>query len=194
MMFGAGWKRIFAEHRRAILVIGGLAAANLVGYLLVVYPLESRYAQTLQRVERARLALAGSLADERQATAAVAAKEQADRDLSEFYSKVLPASEADARQLTYRRLAVMARSHGLEFDRRTFSLEPEPESRLDRLTLAMTVSGSYRNIRGFLHEIETTPAFLVIRGLTVEQPEFESGPVEMSVELATYIDRSPPTP
>lgn len=194
MMFGTGWRRIFAEHRRAIVVVGALAAANVVGYLAVVYPLEARYASTLQRVERARLALAGAQADEREATAAVAAKQQADRDLAQFYSAVLPPSEADARQLTYRRLAEMARSHGLDFDRRTFALDREPESRLDRLTLSMTVSGSYRNIRRFLHDIETTPAFLVIRGLALEQPELDAGPVEMSVELATYIDRSAGAP
>jgi hypothetical protein len=53
----------------------------------------------------------------------------------------------------------------------------------------MTVSGSYRDIRRFLHELETAPAFLVVRGLALEQPELDSGPIEMSVELATYIDR-----
>ena len=33
----------------------------------------------------------------------------------------------------------------------------------------MTVSGSYRDIRQFLYQIETTPAFLVIRGLAFDQ-------------------------
>lgn len=189
-MFGAGWRRIFAEHRRMIVAVGLLAAANLVGYLAVVYPLEARYTRTLTRVERSRAALGAATLEERNATAAVHAKRQADRDLAQFYSVVLPRSESEARRLTYRRMAEMARSHRLDFDRRTFSLEAESDSRLDRLTMTMTVSGSYQDIRRFLHELETTPAFLVIRGLALEQPDIDVGPVEMRMELATYVDRN----
>lgn len=193
-MFGAGWRRLFAEHRRMIVAVAVLAAANLVGYLAVVYPLEARYTRTLTRVERSRAALGAATLEERNATAAVHAKRQADRDLAQFYSAVLPQSESEARRLTYRRMAEMARSHRLDFDRRTFSLEAEPDSRLDRLTMTMTVSGTYQDIRRFLHELETTPAFLVIRGLALEQPDVEVGPVEMSMELATYVDRNAGAP
>lgn len=193
-MFGAGWRRLFAEHRRMIVTVAVLAAANLVGYLAVVYPLEARYTRTLTRVERSRAALGAATLEERNATAAVHAKRQADRDLAQFYSAVLPQSESEARRLTYRRMAEMARSHRLDFDRRTFSLEAEPDSRLDRLTMTMTVSGTYQDIRRFLHELETTPAFLVIRGLALEQPDVEVGPVEMSMELATYVDRNAGAP
>lgn len=189
-MFGAGWRRIFAEHRRTIVAVGVLAVANLVGYLAVVYPLEARYTRTLSRVEQSRTALGAATLEERNATAAVHAKRQADRDLAQFYSAVLPQSESEARRLTYRRMAEMARSHGLDFDRRTFSLEAEADSRLDRLTMTMTVSGTYQDIRRFLHELETSPAFLVIRGLALEQPDVDVGPVEMRMELATYVDRN----
>ena len=60
--------------------------------------------------------------------------------------------------------------------------------------MTMTVSGTYQDIRRFLHELETTPAFLVIRGLALAQPDVAVGPVEMSMELATYVDRNAGAP
>ena len=179
-------RRVIAEKRIAALLValGLIVDAGL--YALVVYP-------EFVRVEDARLrasaAAAGLEAARRRfETARLAAdgKARADDELLAFHEEILPRDLAGARALTFARLAALASGHGLLMERRASATHREEESVLARLQVSMLLSGAYRDIRRFIHALETAPEFLIIEEIVLSQgDETETGEV-LSLVLSTY--------
>ena len=179
-------RRVIAEKRIAALLValGLIVDAGL--YALVVYP-------EFVRVEDARLrasaAAAGLEAARRRfETARLAAdgKARADDELLAFHEEILPRDLAGARALTFARLAALASEHGLLMERRASATDREEESVLARLQVSMLLSGAYRDIRRFIHALETAPEFLIIEEIVLSQgDETETGEV-LSLALSTY--------
>lgn len=182
--------RIVADRRLVLSVLGVLAAANLVALAVVLGPLRGRVQTLTQRAAVASLtsATAGRELVEAKQTASGSLK--AVGDLDRFYTQILPASQPAARQMTFVRVAQLAREHGLEYEQRTFSQDAplrEGEGVLTRATLTMSVFGSYRNLRQFLYALETGDDFIVIREVAVVQSDEANAPLEAALTLSTYF-------
>ena len=182
-------RRVIAEKRVVALLvaIGLIVDAGL--YALVIYP-------ELVRVENASLRAAAAAADleaarRRFETARIAAdgKARADAGLLAFHREILPRDLAGARALTFARLAALASEHGLLMERRASATDREEDGLLTRLQVSMLLSGAYRDIRRFIHALETAPEFLIIEEIVLSRgDEAEAGEV-LSLVLSTYYRR-----
>ena len=180
--------RILVDRRLLVGVLALLAVGNLIGLLLVVGPLRARVQGLTQRATTASLAASGAARELAEAKQTSAGSVQAMTDLGRFYTQVLPVNQAAARQMTFIRLAQLARDANLSYDHRTFQQEAaEKDGALTRATLTMSVFGSYRNLRQFLYRLETGPDFIVVRELRVAQSDDPAEPLEAGLTLSTYF-------
>ncbi len=179
-------RRLFADKRLILVPMTVLAIVNLVMLGLVIGPLAARVRTLESRATAATAAVATAERDLQTARALASGKSKAATDLELFYREVLPADHVEARRLTYLRLAELARASNLEFDRRSFAQDHPRDARLTRVDLSMTVLGSYRDLREFLHAAETGEDFVVIRGLTVARKDLRSNQLEATLDLSTY--------
>jgi len=179
--------RILSEKRLLLVPLLVVVVANIAGYALVVGPLQTGVGGAEQRAVRAAADLKAAAAQAEGARQLVAAKARAAEDLEKFYADVLPKGQAAARQVTYLRLAELAQAANLQFDRRTFSQEQERDSQLVRLEMTMAVTGAYRDMRRFIHDLETSPDFIVISGVALVQDREADAPLGLTLQLATYF-------
>ncbi len=179
-------RRILADYRRIVVPLAVVAAANVAGYAVGLYPLglqvrtfEGRAATAASDVAAAERAL-------RQAQETVAGKGRADTELRRFYGEILPADQREARRITYLQLAEMAQRANLTFSRRTFAPGQDRDSTLARLDMTMSIGGAYRDMRRFIHAVETAPDFIVINQVALAQQE-RGGTLTLGLQLATYF-------
>ena len=177
--------RIFAEKRRLILPIVLAGLANLAVYAVVIYPRTSSAEALEQHAQQAAAAKARAQADLRDAEALKAGQERAVQQLARFYDRVLPQGQKGARQITYLRLARIADDSNLDYDRRTMTMQKIRESELEQMEVSMTLLGDYRDVRRFIHTLESAPEFVVIDSVGLMQDE-SSAPLTLTVKLSTY--------
>ncbi len=63
----------------------------------------------------------------------------------------------------------------------------ERDSRLGKLTATVVLTGEYRNIRRFIHDLETAPEFLVIENVALSQGSERDRGLTVVVKVATYF-------
>lgn len=185
------WRRVYDERRRVLLPLIVAAVANLALLLLVVLPLSRGVAATETAAQNAALSLASARQMERQARSATASRERADRELTQFYSGILPDSFAVAERTANRWLAQAARESGLEYRGANFAWEQVRESSLSRAYSNATLRGRYADIRRFLHAVETADEFLVVERLELGQSSTttagNSSLLEVSLLVSTFF-------
>ena len=185
-------RRVVQEHRRTLIVLGVVFALNVVAYAAVVYPLSQRVANSQERDRAADQALALARAEHEQATGTLTGKARASTELATFYKDVLPASLAGARRLTHLRLPQMAREANLRYDRGVYEAVEERDSTLHRLKIEMSLGGSYDAIRGFIHQLETAPEFVVIDNVSLVEEGDDGGQLTVTLQMSTYYrDEAP---
>jgi Tfp pilus assembly protein PilO len=166
-------------------ILGIALLVNAVVYGAVVYPLANRVANVEQRNQAAEQTLAAARADHAQARGTLTGKDRASTELTTFYSDVLPQDLSGARRMTQLRLAQLARQSGLRFERDQYDAIDERDSTLTRLKISMVLSGSYDDMRAFLHELEIAPEFVVIDNVELTEGA-DGGELVVSLELSTY--------
>lgn len=179
-------RRVFAEKRRLILPIAIALLVNIGLYALVVYPLAKKVAGGEAEAEAAAMALNAGRRDYAAARATVAGKTQADAELEKFYKEVLPPDLPGARRITFLRLEQLAQKCSLRLQRETSEPKPVRDSQLVRFAYTASLSGEYRNIRRFIHELEVAPEFLVLENVELSQSDAENRGLNVSVQIATY--------
>ena len=189
---GTPLQRIIREHRRVIIPLAIALGVNVVVYAALVYPLAQRVANIEQRDRTAENQLRGAQLDFSQATGTLTGKDRATAELATFYKDVLPADLAGARRLTHLRLAQLAREANLQFVRATFDAVPPKDGTLAQLKIEMVLSGSYANVRAFIHQLETAPEFVVIDNIELGQGA-DGGPLSVTLNLSTYYRENGPT-
>ena len=177
--------RVFAEKRRLILPIAIAAIVNLSIYAVVIYPRTSSAGALERRAQQAAISRARAVAELRDAEAIRTGQERAAQQLARFYDSVLPKGQDGARRITYRRLATLADESNLDYDRRTIAINPVRDSALEQMDMTMVLEGEYRDVRRFIHKLETAPEFVVIENVGLVQGE-KNAPLTLTVKLSTY--------
>lgn len=179
-------RRVLHEKRALIVPIAIALLVNVALYLMVVYPLSKKVDGGQRQSEAAVAALNAARRDFAAAQATVAGKGQADQELQKFYTDVLPPDISGARRITFLRIDQLAQESGLRVDRQTSDPKPQRDSGLVKFSYRASLSGDYRNIRRFVHELETAPEFLVLENLQLRQSDIEDRGLNVEVEIATY--------
>lgn len=178
--------RVFQEKRTLIWPVAIALILNLAVYAIVVYPLSQKVAGGEQAAQASATALSGARRDYAAARATVAGKGQADIELQKFYSDVLPPDVSGARRITFLRIEQLATQAGLRLERETSSPQVQRDSTLAKFTYTASLSGEYRNVRRFIHDLETAPEFLVLQNVQLSQTDAEDRALNVSVQIATY--------
>lgn len=179
-------RRAAAEHRRLVVALAVVFAANVLIYALVVYPLAQRVANVEQRDEAAEQALAQARTEHARASGTLTGKARASTELATFYRDVLPQDLAGARRLTYLRLARLARESDLQYERASYEPSVETGSTLTRLQIQMVLSGAYADMRDFIYQLETAPEFVVIDNVQLAEGSDGNGSLVVTLDLSTY--------
>lgn len=179
-------RRVLAEKRTLIVPVAVALLVNVALYAIVVYPLSKKVAGDEQEADSAAAALGAARRDFAAARATVAGKGQADQELRTFYSEVLPPDVSGARRITFLRIEQLAQKCNLRVERVTSLPKPQSDSNLVKFIYKASLSGEYRNIRRFIHELETAPEFLVLENVDLRQSEVENRALNVEMEIATY--------
>jgi len=178
-------RRAMSEHRRVVLPLVIALGINVVVFAAGVYPLSQRVANIEQRDRTAEEQLLAAQRDHAQAAGTLSGKDRAATELASFYKDVLPSDLAGARRLTHLRLAQLARESNLKFLRASFEPVAERNRTLTRLKIEMALSGTYTDMRAFIHQLETSPEFVVIDNVELGEGA-EGGPLSVTLHLSTY--------
>ena len=178
--------RIIGEKRALVVPLAVALAANVAFAVVAVYPLRARVATADRRATTIAENL--SAAEERLAAAQAtqAGKAQADEQLRRFYDEVLPRNLAGARAITYARLALMAEQVNLHYERRSTTPERERGNPLARLHTTLVLAGEYRDVRRFIYQLETSPEFVVIEEVLLEQGPADTSDLVLTLGISTY--------
>ena len=179
-------QRIFVEERLAITMVIVVVVVDVALYALVVLPWSVALTNARQRAEIASLALTAAEQALAVARTTVYGKLEADRELQNFYSEILPSDLSDARGITFARLEEAASLNNLLMERRSSSTDHEEGSRLARLQMTMFLKGDYRDMRRFLSELETADDFIVIEEISLSQDDPAENTEALTLGLATY--------
>jgi Tfp pilus assembly protein PilO len=182
---GTLFQRVVREHRRIVLPLAIALGVNAIVYGAVVYPLSQRVANIEQRDRTAEEQLLSAQRDQGQAAGTLTGKDRASAELATFYKDVLPSDLAGARRLTHLRLAQLARESNLKFIRATFESVAPRSRTLTQLKIEMALSGTYGDMRAFIHELEASPEFVVIDNIELGQGA-DGGPLGVTLHLSTY--------
>lgn len=181
-------RRVMAEHRRVVVPLAIALVVNALVYAFYVYPLSQRVANVEQRNQAAARQLAAARAEFAEANGTLTGKDRAATELATFYQDVLPADLSDARRLTQLRLRQLARESNLTFERDRYEADDVRDSTLQRLHITMALSGSYEDIRTFVHQLEIAPEFVVIDNVVLSEMSADTGgPLAVTLELSTYF-------
>ncbi len=180
-------QRVYADKRAFIAPLGIALIANALLYAVAVYPLGRKADTAAQRNQRASQAVRAAESNYARAQSTAAGKSQANIELRSFYEDVLPVGLSGARRITYMRLAQLASGSGLKFARRTLRTEQDSvDSALTKLQMTMVLGGQYRDVRRFIHDLETAEDFIVIEDVALSQADEVMEPLVLTLGVATY--------
>jgi len=182
-------QRVVREKRRIVIPLVLLAIANVVLYVVVVFPLQRQVAGAEVDADAQQARLNAARADLKSAKATITDKARADSQLQKFYAEVLPANQSVARKITYTRLAQIARQANVKLEHGTNAVSREKGSALSKLTTTYTLTGDYRDVRKFIYALETAPEFIVLEnvGLTSPGEQAQARGLSMNLDIATYF-------
>lgn len=182
--------RVLTEKRHIVYPLALVIAANILLFVLVVFPLGRQVASAETEARAEHDLLARARLDHQNAKATVSGKQQADSALQSFYKDVLPKTSSAARTLTYTRLAQLAKQANVRLEHGANAESREKGSRLAKLTTTYTLTGDYRDVRRFIYALETAPEFIVLENiaLTSAGEQAQSGrSLAVSLDIATYF-------
>jgi Tfp pilus assembly protein PilO len=178
-------RRIVSENRRAIWILTAALVANAAVYALVLSPLAQRVQGQEQQAEQATRSLTAARRAHQAAQATVEGKQQAEAELTRFYGEILPPDMSGARRALYPHVDQLARNSNLTVSGSRINPDPEGRGELRKLTMTMSLSGEYTNIRRFIHDLETAPEFLVLESVNVSQAP-QGRELNVTAQVATY--------
>jgi Tfp pilus assembly protein PilO len=186
-------RRILREHRRVVVPLAVALLVNVAAYAFIVYPLSQRVANIEQRDEAAARELAAAQQEHRQAAGTLTGKDRAAQELDRFYNEVLPKDLQAARRLWQTRLPQLATQFDVMMDRRSTDLPDEKrDSELIQLRSHVELAGRYSDLRSFIHQLESSPEFVVLDNIRLSEEDEETGLLQLQVDLSTYYKAPAP--
>ena len=180
-------RRVLHEHRRLVLPFTITLIVNLLVYGFVVRPLSDRVANIAQRDAAAERSLAAARQEHSLANGTLTGKDRASQELARFYKDVLPRDLPSARRLTHVRIPEIADQFRVDFFNASVSPPARAkESSLVRYSSKVELAGRYRDIRSFIHQLETVPEFVVIDDVSLTEEDAEGGTLGLTLQLSTY--------
>jgi Tfp pilus assembly protein PilO len=181
------FERIFREKRPLMLPLLVALAVNVALLVLAVLPLTQSVASEETRAAAAAAERVQAEQAFARAESIVNGKARADEELARFYRDVLPPGQSGARSIAYLNLQQLARAAGISFSGQSTAVrEPREAVELTKYSTELTLSGTYRGIRQFIHAVESQPAFLVIESLELATASGRNDPLQVTVRIATY--------
>ena len=179
-------RRVIAEKRRLVAMVGLLFVVDCTLYVLAVYPWSNKVVQA----EMSTTAVEAQLQESRQAYAVATETSEkmvaANEELARFYRDVLPADLAGARAIIFSYLEKMAADADLILERQTSVPEQEQGSLLARLRTTMVLAGEYQNIRQFMYRLETASEFILIEEVVLGQDTDSDAQLVLTLGASTY--------
>jgi len=178
-------------RRRLLPLFLVLLGLNLLALAAWTGPRTLRLRNATARVERAREEVAAARAevgalDER--AAAIVANAA---DLKQFYDGVI-GPEGDELVPTLRDIERMARGPGLQPGSRHFTRQAVLDAAVERVEVSLPLEGSYRQLVGFLEEVEASPRFLTVDAIGLSGERDRGG--QLMVQMSAYMGLPPGTP
>ncbi len=164
-----------------------LAGANLVGFLAWTLPREHEQRSAAARAEADRAAVRSQRAEAMALRQRATAVRSNGADLQRFYSRYAGTEKADLIP-TLEEVEALARMPGLRPGTRNYSREPLEGLPLERLAISLPVEGTYDQLVSFLGEVERSPRFITIDGVSMQG---KPGSAALRVELSTYLKVNP---
>jgi hypothetical protein len=183
-------RRIVTEKRRIVFPLALGLIANVLLYVLVVFPLGRQVASAEAEARGQHDLLNRAHVEFQTAKATVNGKQQADLALQKFYRDVLPVNPSVARSLTYTRLSQLAKQANVRLEHGANGVSHEKGTKLSKLTTTYTLTGDYRDVRRFIYSLETAPEFIVLENvaLTAAAEQGQTGrSLAVTLEIATYF-------
>jgi hypothetical protein len=184
----ATWRRVFRDYRVSTGLLAAGVLLNAGAYMLGVRPLAARSAGAEDRAARAATSRRAAEREQALAESLVNSKARADKELDEFYQKLLPTDLVSARRLTYASLPALARRSNVEYEERTYQEASKKGESLGRLEIRMVLEGDYEGLREFIHELERAPEFVIIDELMLTELA-EGDRLKLSLGLSTYFQQ-----
>src|SRR5829696_4639323 len=182
------FKRVMDEKRRLIWPLTVALLLNVVLFAIVVFPLSRKVATGEQQASAAETALLTAKRDYSNARQTVTGKTQADAELAKFYKDVLPPDLSGARRITYLRIPQLAQRTNLRLETQSSAPSLLRGGDLGKLTQQAVLRGEYRDIRRFIHQLETAPEFLVLERVELSQNENDTDKgITVTIQVATYF-------
>jgi Tfp pilus assembly protein PilO len=178
-------RRVVQEHRRAVILMAVGFIVNVLLYVFVVRPLNQSVATVEQRTVSAEQAKTAAQAEFNQANGTLTGKDRARKELDTFYSMVLAQDLSGARRLTYGRVQRLAQENHLAYQGSRYEPVEERGSTLTKLKVNVELTGTYNNLRSFIHAIESAPQFVVIENISLAEGSNE-GSLRLAMDLSTY--------
>jgi len=180
------FRRVLAEKRALIYPLVGAVVLNAALFVAVVYPLSLKVANGERDAQAAARARAAAQAEVDAAQATISGKASADAELKKFYSAVLPPDQSAARRIIGK-LDQLASAASVQLGTETLEVSQERESQLAKLTATVVLIGEYRNIRRFVHSVETAPEFMILENVALSQGSERDRGLNVVVKVATYF-------
>lgn len=184
-------RRVVQEHRRAVMILTSALVLNLGLYLFVVRPWNNSVANIQQRTEAAEQARAAAQAEFNRANGTLTGKDRATKELDTFYSMVLAQDLSGARRLTYGRVQRLAQENRLAYQGSRYEPVEDRGSTLTKLKVNVELTGTYNNLRSFIHAIESAPQFVVIENISLAEGTNEDS-LRLAMDLSTYYRSARP--
>jgi hypothetical protein len=181
------FRRIFVEKKRFIYPLIAVAILNAALFVAVEYPLSLKVANGERDAQAAATARAAARADFETARATVTGKASADTELKKFYGDVLPPDLSAARRAVYGRIDKLAGAADIKPAQQTFDVKQEKGSDLAKYTATVALTGDYRSIRRMIHDLETSPDFLILESVALTQGQEREQGLNVVLKIATYF-------
>ena len=179
-------QRILEEKRRLIYPVVTVLLLNVGLYLAVIYPLSMKVTANEQSAQVARDAANAARREYEAARNTVSGKAAADAELKKFYSEVLPPDVSAAQRVTYLKIQQLAQKSNVTYERASNEVTRDQDSTLGKLSTTVTLSGQYRDIRNFIHQLETAPEFLILETVALSQGAEKTSALAVTGKVSIY--------
>jgi Tfp pilus assembly protein PilO len=171
-------------RKKLLIALGALLALNLLTFAVFTLPrtlqqrnLDSRLRSAREEVQRERNRQASLKARFDLVVANT-------RDTNEFYQQRIGARGASMVPVLTD-IEALARARGLVVGNQNFTYEPVKGAPLDRFKIDMPVRGTYRELVGFVEDLERSSQFITLDSVTVRGQQ--AGEAELRMVLSCYF-------